>query len=155
MVELTYSSRVPHGHTAPGRTVLSRLHCQVRRYSPWKALEVWEKHGVHMFNRRIPWTWWLTLHGSSTSQRDEIWWSDNLWRYMMMISGYMMILWWPHDDTWLHHADLWSWNLCVCVLYSKDSASCNQTNINQPSAGKDDLQMIDEDRGWHSIMYYL
>ena len=96
-----------------------------------------------------------TLHGSSTSQRDdEIWWSDNLWRYMMMISGYMMILWWPYDDTWLHHADLWSWT-CVCVLYSKESPSCNQTNINQPSAGKDDLHMIDEDLGWHIIMYYL
>ena len=150
MVELTYSSRVPHGHTAPGRTVLSRLHCQVRRYSPWKALE--RNMG---FKSSIDGYLELgNLHGSSTSQRDEIWWSDNLWRFLMMISGYMMILWWPYDDTWLHHADLWSWT-CVCVLYSKESPSCNQTNINQPSAGKDDLHMIDEDLGWHSIMYYL
>ena len=125
------------------------LHCQVRRYSPWKALRMRcheETWGPKSSKTTDIFGDLHILHGSSTSQHDDdIWWSyDELMIYDDIIN----------DDNHMIYDDLmmilWSWNFCVLYFGVWTLQKKNQVPIRTTgSTWLDDLHMIDEDLWWH------
>ena len=130
---------------APGRTVLSRLHCQVRRYSPWKALErnmgftssiygyleLGDLHYMEVQHHNV-------MRYDDLIIYDDIWWwfQDIWWSYdvLMMIHDFIMLIYDPEL-------------VCVCPLFKRIRKL--QSNQHKPTISREGWSTYD---WWRSRM---